>query len=170
MAFTVVSIKTDRAPSFSRDNWPSMAITYACAVDGQGQLHELEFSDSPDADLERLCRLLDDSARIVAYNGREFEFRVLEPRVDPARLRSWLDRLVDPFEAMRDLGGSWVKLSELLDANSACQAAAARTASDDARSLWRAATEMRVLRFPVKRGGATRGWGTLNWALYCASR
>ena len=61
-----------------------------------------------------------DGARmIVAYNGREFDMRVLRRAYggDDARWQAHMAKLVDPIEAVRRATGRRAKLSTLLALN-----------------------------------------------------
>ena len=66
---------------------------------------------------DKLIPLIDAADRVVAYNGRGFDLEVLRGCCSEEDVDRWSKKLRDPFEAIRDTTGSWVKLDELLDAN-----------------------------------------------------
>jgi hypothetical protein len=191
----VFDIETDRLLTPSRDNWRDLRITAVVGIDPQGTAHEFVFMPN-DAAAEadavlRIGKHLDSAVQIVAYNGREFDLRVLENYFEADRVESWLAKLVDPFEVIRATTGSWVKLDELLDANGLQKKGGTGVDAvqwwkdgqinrvvdycrHDVFSLWSLVTQFKVLRFPVKvwEGGEQRvvKWSRLRWHDYVAFR
>lgn len=128
------------------------------------------------ATLGRLAAELDAADVVVAFNGRDFDLRVLrhDGGFAPERVRAWARKLLDPFEIIRERAGSWVKLDELLALNcpgvaksaSGAQAVAWWAAGehdrvrayceDDVRALLRLVRTTPAMRFPVKRWQAVQ--------------
>jgi hypothetical protein len=170
----VLSVKTDRPLNFARDNWAQLRVAAAALATEDGVLRE--FDDSP-ASLAALADVLDSTTRFAAFNAREFDLKVLTNHFGSSRVDGWSEKLVDPFEIMRTLTGSWVKLTELIDANPVGQdegweARESGSAAESALALWRilgSPRERPSLRFPVKTWSAAEcasvitGWATLNW-------
>jgi hypothetical protein len=75
---------------------------------------EVNVSDDPLG----IAHLFEEADRVVAYNGRGFDLEVLRGYYADEVVDRWCRKLRDPFEAIRDATGSWVKLDELLGANS----------------------------------------------------
>lgn len=133
MIVAVFDVETDRLLEKNQKNQStgheSLRITVACGVNLVGressEKNEIRtfYGNEEDAielggdTLEDLARALDAADAIVAYNGRWFDLRVMRNHIDPARVDLWEAKLVDPFEAMKEYTGSWVKLDELLEAN-----------------------------------------------------
>ena len=186
-------IETDRLLTPSRDNWIDLRITVAVGIDAQGTVHQFVFppgdTDGQADPTVRMGEQLDLADRIVAYNGREFDFRVLENYFESGRVMSWLAKLVDPFEVIRATTGSWVKLDELLEANGLPTKSGTGVDAvqwwnnneisrvidychHDVVSLWALVTQFKVLRFPVKAwdNGQHRvvKWARLRWHDYVA--
>jgi hypothetical protein len=146
--------------------------------------------------MEDMGRMLDEADVVVAYNGRSFDIRVLRNHFEQASVDQWEQKLVDPFEAMKDYTGSWVKLDELLDANGLPRKSAdgvsavlwwsegrkrevAEYCKDDVSGLI-SLLNLRKFAFPVKRWRRPRdaatsslkmrqeisGWSELNWTEY----
>jgi hypothetical protein len=169
----VFDIETDRLLNAARDNWSELRMTVCAAVTPNGTRHC--YTLRPDADDEHaaveladLCRALDEADRLVAYNGREFDLRVLGNHFGRERAEAWATKLADPFELIRAATGSWVSLDELLAANglpvktgSGVDAVAwwaageydrvAEYCRQDAEALHTLVTRFSKLRFPVKR-------------------
>ena len=201
MRIVVFDVETDRllAPG-RRDNHHELRVTVAAAavccrsgddecttayiewIDGDGDGGPLSLADA-------LRPAFDAADAIVAYNGRDFDMRVLRNHCDAADVDRWTAKLLDPFEAIRDATGSWVKLDELLDAN-----CLPRKAGDGVSAVdwWAAGERRRVadycrqdveglvallalgrIAFPIKawdRGRqAVTGWAELDWDTYIAS-
>jgi hypothetical protein len=128
MQLVVFDVETDRLLSRARDNWTELRVTTCVAVSSRlvlspptastenERVHEFVLFDDEDA-TERFGALMDAADAVVAYNGRDFDLRVLRNHCDAARVDGWATRLIDPFEAMRKATNSWVKLDDLLDAN-----------------------------------------------------
>lgn len=154
-ALFIFDIETDglpdqRAPGNTK--WAQLPVTVAVGYDAVGTRHDFVF---PPGDgetehmvraqaLEALASRLDAARVLVAFNGRGFDLRVLGARVAPDRWDAWLKKLVDPFEAIRELTGSWVKLDELLLANGLPSKG---SNGADAMEWWKAGECARVLEY-----------------------
>ena len=148
--------------------------------------------------LDDLGKMLDDADAIVAYNGRWFDLRVLRNHLPKEAVDRWEAKLVDPFEAIKDHTGSWVKLDELLEANDLPRKSAngvsavewwaegrkrevADYCNDDVSGLV-ALLALGQFAFPVKKwragpnGNTVKmkqeivGWSELNWSAYLAKK
>ena len=87
-------------------------------VDGGSSSAEKEEEEEQSLTLEdALGPAMDEADAVVAYNGRDFDLRVLRNSCASAAVDRWERKLIDPFEAIRRATGSWVKLDELLEAN-----------------------------------------------------
>ena len=140
MRIAVFDVETDRLlDPATRSNHADLRVTVAVAyvyifdldasakttprsgskrTEADATVHEW-FPGGEEPDTGDFCAALDAADAVVAYNGRDFDLRVLPNHegCDAARVRRWTKKLVDPFEAIRSSTGSWVKLDELLDAN-----------------------------------------------------
>lgn len=124
---TIFDIETDRLidRGVDRDGAIDALQMTVCVVmsgdaenDGARQDFVLGRSSAEDVvTLAHLGSVLDASELLVAFNGRGFDLRVLGRYYAPERVTAWAARLVDPFELIRELTGSWVKLDELLALN-----------------------------------------------------
>ncbi len=127
---TVFDIETDRLidRGVDRDSAIDALEMTVCVVmtgGADGARHDFVMSGSAATGLTaedvvtlaHLGSVLDASELLVAFNGRGFDLRVLGRYYARERVASWAARLVDPFELIRDLTGSWVKLDELLALN-----------------------------------------------------
>jgi hypothetical protein len=137
MRILVFDLETDRILSNARDNHRELQVTVGQFCSFDWDLAELGPSPcrawteyvAGSAAAERggvlgegVPPLFEAADRIVAYNGRAFDMRVLRGAaahcgVTGADIDRWEKKLRDPFEAIRDATGSWVKLGELLDVN-----------------------------------------------------
>jgi hypothetical protein len=130
MRVAVFDVETDKLLCASKGSsgHEALRITVACGASLREALPELvdvktfygeprDASDLGGETLAGLGRMLDDADVVVAYNGRSFDIRVLRNHFDQDSVDRWEKKLVDPFEAMKDHTGSWVKLDELLEAN-----------------------------------------------------
>jgi hypothetical protein len=203
-------VETDRLLDRTRSNFEALRITVASALrlrfddgDDEGAADEDEeegrratsyfaepTASSDERPLEDLGILLDAADVVVAYNGRGFDIRVLRNHFPADRVDAWERKLADPFEAMRECTGSWVKLDELLEAN-----ALPRKAGDGVCAVeWWAAGERRKVaeyccadveglaaivamdrfRFPIKvwkRGvSVVQSMATMDWRAYRQNR
>jgi RNase_H superfamily len=190
----VFDLETDRLLNATRDNWADLRVTAFAAVlsplpkpmseetgceeDGQGGQDARVVLYAPvwppedaTAALQPLAAALDAAERLVAYNGREFDLRVLLNYYARERVDGWSAKLADPFELIRAATRSWVSLDELLLANglpgkqppgcSGVDAVAWWAAGErdrvadycrqDAEALHALVTRSERLRFPVKR-------------------
>lgn len=131
MRVLVFDLETDRLLCKTRDDHRELRVTVGqfCAFDWEPgsrppSASDREWTEYVDdgegASLGSLVvPLMDDADRIVAYNGRGFDLAVLRgcEGVSDADVKRWTKKLRDPFDAIRDSTGSWVKLEELLEAN-----------------------------------------------------
>lgn len=205
MPVFVFDVETDALlprPATESD-WASQRLTVAVGVmlsssycfsgdgGGDGDVMELVFDAArTDESLGRLKAALDAADAVVAYNGREFDLRVLLNYYDRPAVERWCAKLRDPFEVIRATTGSWVKLDELLEANGLERKAATGV---DAVQWWASGEVDKlleycrqdavllarlvgrpVLRFPVKRweAGAPRvvKWSRLKWHDFVVAR
>lgn len=196
-------LETDRLLDATRSNFADLCMTVgvgkwvdldldpetataATAANAEAEEYVLDGADDAGA-LARLGASLDRAETVVAYNGRGFDFRVLERYFGAARVQGWLAKLRDPFEVIRARTGSWVKLDDLLLANGlegktadglsavawwgeGQRARVLEYCREDVEALCRL-VRMQEIRFPIKRwegAGAARahavvGWETLRW-------
>lgn len=213
MIIALFDVETDRLLKKPDGRHADLRITVACGAvlrvpqrgPQRASNHEIRtFYGSEDdaielggSTLEDLATDLDSADAIVAYNGRWFDLRVLRNHVDSTRVDRWEAKLVDPFEAMKDHTGSWVKLDELLEANGLPRKSAdgvsavewwaegrkrevAEYCKDDVKGLI-SLLEMGKFAFPVKKWKASStsktkmkqeivSWSELDWNAYLASK
>lgn len=209
MIVAVFDVETDRLLEKSKDGktgHEDLRITVACGVDLNfdcpNTTDEIQtfYGRKDDAvalggyTLEDLADRLDIADVIVAYNGRWFDLRVMRNHIDSARVDRWEAKLIDPFEAMRDHTGSWVKLDELLEANGLPRKSAdgvsavewwaagrkrdvAEYCKDDVSGLV-SLLKMGKFAFPVKKWKTTQkkmkqeiaSWSELNWTAYLSTQ
>lgn len=185
----VFDVETDRLLDKTRSNYEDLRITVAAAYSTRDETMHTCFGDR-EGGLDPLATLFDDEATdvVVAYNGRGFDFRVLKNHFPLDRVRAWEQKLIDPFEVIREQTGSWVKLDELLEANGLPRKSANGVAAvewwadgrkeevaeycrDDVQGL----VDLLALGkfvFPIKRWeGRTQvvsEWAELDWATHVA--
>jgi hypothetical protein len=83
---------------------------------------------------EPLFRLFDDAEVISAYNGQEFDFKVLLKYCNKKRWEQHVLKCHDSFARLRDATGKWFALSSLLKVNNI----SAKTADGiEAVAMWR---------------------------------
>ena len=129
MRILAFDLETDRLLCKTRDDHRDLRVTVGqfCEFDWEPAdaqptgMEWTEYVDGEDgASLgELVAPLMERADRIVAYNGRGFDMPVLRgcDGVADADVDRWTKKLRDPFEAIRDATGSWVKLDELLYTN-----------------------------------------------------
>lgn len=118
MRVLVFDLETDRLLCKTRDDHRELRITVGqfCEIHETGARWTEVVSPS-DFGGPDVSRMFDEADRIVAYNGRGFDLEVMRGYFSDAKVDGWCRKLRDPFEAIRDATGSWVKLEELLTAN-----------------------------------------------------
>ncbi len=177
---TVFDIETDRLleRGADRDGAVDALEMTVCVVmaapDGARRDFVLSGGGAPEdvVTLAHLGAVLDASELLVAYNGRGFDLRVLGRYFARERVAAWAARLLDPFELIRDLTGSWVKLDELLALNGlpgkqgdGVDAVAWWAAGQRARVLEYCADDVRALRALVVDHGLLRPRGTIRFPI-----
>ena len=211
MNVAVFDVETDRLLA-NKNGHGDLRITVACGanmvLDGKmwerGAVRTFYGSQEDATELEGetlddLAIVLDSADVTVAYNGRLFDLKVLRNHLESERVDRWEAKLVDPFEAMKEYTGSWVKLDELLEANGLPRKSAdgvsavewwaegrkkevAEYCKHDVLGLT-SLLEMGKFEFPVKKWRANRGapltvkmkheivsWSELNWNAYLESK
>ena len=145
----VFDLETDRLLNkWTRDNWSELRPTVCVGTEiGSDRSDTFVFARDPARAIELLGRRLDSAAYIVAYNGREFDFRVLHKYYDDARMEAWLEKLVDPFEVIREGSVDWIKLHDLLVANGLNGKIGT---GEDAVRWWNQGDEDRVIEYCVQ--------------------
>jgi len=201
MAILAFDVETDRLLDSSRTNFGDLRITVAAASEvGRGRAAASSFYADPvgsdEPPLSGLADALEGACTVVAFNGRGFDMRVLRNHFASEAVERWTRKLIDPFEAMREHTGSWVKLDELLEANGLAQksgdgvsavewwaAGERRKVADyccqDVEGL-RRLLELGKIAFPVKRWQDTgegrkrhqvvTGWAELDWDRHVAQQ
>lgn len=155
MKLVVFDVETDKLLSKARNNWDELRVTVCVAIECVSLTSQVNNRDSVQefvlfddainaADTDSFGKLMDDADVVVAYNGREFDLRVLRNHYASERVYKWAAKLLDPFEVIRDATGSWVKLDELLDANGLPRKPASGV---DAVNWWKDGEQDKVIEY-----------------------